>query len=1189
MFENYPVDQSLKNQGKDIQVDNISFNERTNYPLTIAFIPHDGLILKLNYETKFLYPSAAKEMLQRLKSLLLGIAHNPELPLGEISVLSAEESDIAVQEWNGNSTNWGDFLAAHQLFEKQANTNPDAVALAIGDEDSVTYRELNKRADIVAEMLKKEGISHESIVGLYFQPSIEYIVALLGVLKAGGAFLPLDPAYPQERLNYILADSKASLILANVGSGELGVGSGEIPVVTIGSFSEIEQHSETTLPHLPHLSSPSQLAYVIYTSGSTGKPKGVLVTHAGIQNLVRAQASTFGVTAQSRVYQFASLSFDASVSEIFMALGTGATLYLKDKPERFPDAQLWEDLTRWKITHLTLAPSLLAAMQTESLPEVETLIVAGEAASGNLLRRWGGGKRKIFNAYGPTEGTVCASMMDCSDLIGEPSIGRAMANVEMLLLDSYLQVVAPGVPGEIYIGGAGLARGYLSKPSLTASAFIPHPFTQEPGARLYRTGDIGVYDTEGNIHYIGREDNRVKFHGHRIELGEIEATLASHESVDSAVVLLRSDAPGRQRLVAYALMPTEKATSKELLEYLAANLPQYMVPSAVVLVKEWPLTPNGKINRQALEAPESASKRDAVENIPISETEEILCKIWTEVLGLEAVHPDDNFFEMGGDSIISLQIVSRSREAGLEITPKDIFEAQTLGRLAAIAKPLSKKVEIIEPLTGKVPLAPIQRWFLERNLPNPQQWNQALALSINESLNIDVLNIALESVVAHHDVLRLKFTKNHQEECKTEVEKTIAWEQSYAGSGEKVPLRIEDFKCYLPDLQTDLLQIFLEEEHKSFDFAHPPLLRVLYAKNLEKYGDVLFLFAHHLVVDGVSWRILVEDLNLAYQQAAAFKPVSLAAKTTSYRQWTTELENLANSQEIEEDIAFWQEILSNTNTKIPFPVDNEVVSGSNTVDSLLVETTQLNAAQTQILLKEATATFHAGVQEILLAALLQTISDWNNSPNLLVDLEGHGREELCKGMDLSRTVGWFTGLYPVLLKKPIENAERGNLLKELKKQVRAIPHHGLSFGLLRYLNNNEAVRESLAAQKAQISFNYLGQIDSQLNNNSHNNSLFGLSSAPTASGMFEQQERPHLLAVNARVQGECLVVDWSYSKNIHYADTISQLAESFLNNLGAYLVGSTSTQSSFYSATDFRLLDMTEGELDSLLEDLEEF
>ncbi|MBW4507535.1 MAG: amino acid adenylation domain-containing protein [Scytonematopsis contorta HA4267-MV1] len=1177
VFENYPVDQSLKNQGKDIQVDEISFNERTNYPLTIAFIPHNGLILKLNYETKFLYPSAAKEMLQRLKSLLLEIARNPELPLGEISVLSAKESDIAVKEWNGNSTNWGDFLAAHQLFEKQANTNPDAVALAIGDEDSVTYGELNKRADIVAEMLKKEGISHESIVGLYFQPSIEYIVALLGVLKAGGAFLPLDPAYPQERLNYILADSKASLI---VGSGELGVGSGEIPFVTIGSFSEIEQHSETTLPHLPHLSSASQLAYVIYTSGSTGKPKGVLVTHAGIQNLVRAQASTFGVTAQSRVYQFASLSFDASVSEIFMALGTGATLYLKDKPERFPDAQLWEDLTRWKITHLTLAPSLLAAMQTESLPEVETLIVAGEAASGNLLRRWGGGKRKIFNAYGPTEGTVCASMMDCSDLVGEPSIGRAMANVEMFLLDSYLQVVAPGVPGEIYIGGAGLARGYLSKPSLTASAFIPHPFATEPGERLYRTGDIGFYDFEGNINYIGREDNRVKFHGHRIELGEIEAILASHESVDSAVVLLRSDAPGRQRLVAYALMPTEKATSKELLEHLAANLPQYMVPSAVVLVKEWPLTPNGKIDRKALEAPELSSKRDALENIPISETEEILCKIWTDVLGLEAVHPDDNFFEMGGDSIISLQIVSRSREAGLEITPKDIFEAQTLGRLAAIAKPLSKKVEIIEPLTGKVPLAPIQRWFLERNLPNLQQWNQALALSINESLNIDALNIALESLVAHHDVLRLQFTTNHQEEV---AKTTKVWEQSYAGSGEKVPLRIEDFNSYLPDLQTDALQIALEEEHKSFDFAHPPLLRVLYAKNLEKYGDVLFLFAHHLVVDGVSWRILVEDLNLAYQQAAAFTPVSLSAKTTSYRQWTTELENLANSEEIEGDVAFWQETLSNP--EIPFPVDNEVVSVRNTVDSLAVETTQLNAVQTQILLKEATATFHAGVQEILLAALLQTISDWNNSPNLLVDLEGHGREEIYKGMDLSRTVGWFTGLYPVLLKKPTENAERGNLLKELKRQIRAIPHHGLSFGLLRYLNNNEAIRESLAAQKAQISFNYLGQIDSQLNSNS----LFGLSSAPTGSGMFEQQERPHLLAVNARVQGECLVVDWSYSKNIHYAETISQLAESFLNNLGAYLVESTSTQSSFYSATDFRLVDMTEGELDSLLDDLDEF
>jgi amino acid adenylation domain-containing protein/non-ribosomal peptide synthase protein (TIGR01720 family) len=1201
VFENYPVNESLKNQSKDIQVDDIRFNERTNYPLTIAFIPQDGLILKLNYETKFLSPSLAKMMLQHLRNLLLELACNPEQPSGEIKLLSAQESNLAINEWNANSTSWGDFLTAHQLFEEQAQANPDAVALVMG-ENSLTYGELEKRANSLAALLKAEGISHELIVGLYFEPSIEYIVALLAVLKAGGAFLPLDPAYPQERLSYILEDSKACLIVTQDKQAPTFFKSHHKVI----SFPELEQKAQSfpSSVFLSLPSSPSHLAYVIYTSGSTGKPKGVLVTHAGIQNLVRAQATTFGVTKQSRVYQFASLSFDASVSEIFMALGSGASLYLRDQAERLPDATLWEALTAGQITHLTLAPSLLAAIVPENLPNIETLIVAGEAAAGNLLRRWGGGYRQIFNAYGPTEATVCASMMDCSYLVGEPSIGRAMSNVEMYLLDSNLELVAPGVPGEIYIGGIGLARGYLHQSRLTASAFVPHPFAKQPGARLYRTGDIGVYDTIGNIYYLGRQDNRVKFHGYRIELGEIEAALASHEAVESTIVLLREDIPGRPRLVAYALMPTEKATSEELLEHSAKILPSYMVPSTVVLVKEWPLTPNGKINRKALPAPELPSHKETEENTATNATEEILGKIWAEVLGLEAVHLNDNFFEMGGDSIISLQIVSRSRDAGLSISPKDIFEAQTLGRLAQKAKSLSTKVEVVEPLTGKVPLAPIQHWFFEQNLTHPNQWNQALALSINkpsnEPLDINALTIALESVVAHHDVLRLQFHKNQQG----------VWEQSYAGSAAKPPLRVENFSSYLPYLQRYVLQVILEEEQKSFDFNRPPLLRALYAKNLEQYGDVLFLFGHHLVVDGVSWRILVEDLNIAYQQVTAGKPVSLSTKTTSYRQWTTALETLVDSPEIAQDILFWQETLS-TPTAV-LPVDYEMQPASNTVDSLSVETTQLTTAETLTLLKEATAIYHAGVQEILLASLLETISNWSNSSNLLVDLEGHGREDIfskegiLNGLDLSRTVGWFTSLYPVLLKKPEENtigitsaqpimkiassptssfeSEAGNLLKEIKKQIRAIPHHGLSFGLIRYLAKDEAKSETLAAQKAQISFNYLGQIDNQL----HSNSLFSLSNAPTGSGMFGQQQRPHLLAVNARVQGENLVVDWSYSKNIHSSETIRQLAESFLNNLRAYLVDSNKSEASFYSVTDFSLVGMSEKELDSLLKDLED-
>jgi amino acid adenylation domain-containing protein/non-ribosomal peptide synthase protein (TIGR01720 family) len=1157
VFENYPVDKTLKEQGQDFQVDEIQFYERTNYPLTVGVIPDSGLLLKLNYQTKFLSATAAKILLERLRNIMVNLAHQPDVALGEIQI-SAQERDRIINQENTNSIDWGDFQLAHQLFEEWADLHPNAVALVCGD-DAISYSELEKRANQLAAILISAGIGNESIVGLYFNPCIEFIIALIAVLKAGGAFLPLDCSYPEARLKFIVEDSQAHLILTNETPAP-GLFPADVKIIPVSEVVETQVIASLPKSCPKRKIRPENLAYIIYTSGSTGKPKGVLVTHAGIQNLVRCQSSSFGVTAESRVYQFASLNFDAAISEIFMALGSGATLYLQEKANRSPSSALWSALTAWKITHLTLPPSLLAAIERSHLPELQTLIVAGEAASGDLLRRWGGGERFCFNAYGPTEATVCASLINCSDLLGEPSIGKAIANVEIYLLDSFLQPVVPGVTGEIYIGGIGLARGYLNRPNLTATAFIPHPFAKEPGARLYKTGDRGVYDLQGNIRFLGRQDEQVKFNGYRIELGEIEAALTRHEAIDSAVVMLRQDVPGRKRLIAYALTPQENPpTANELRDYLAEVLPAYMVPSAVVLLKEWLLTPNGKIDRQALPAPELPTS----EVIPKNETEEILGNIWAEVLGLETVNLHDNFFELGGDSIISLQIVSRAREKGWEINPRDIFEAQTLSRLAAKAKLLGQQVEVIEPLTGNVSLAPIQHWFFAQNLPHPHYWNQAVAISLNEPLNIDALLVALDALVAHHDVFRLGFCENQGN-----------WEQFYTGTPESPPLRIEDFSNYPPSSQQQALTAIVEEEHGCFQLAHPPLLRLLYAQILSEYGNVLYLFGHHLVVDGVSWRILIEDLHQAYQQAIAFVPISLPLKTSSYRQWTSSLQTLADSLEITKDISFWQEILSTSLT--PLPVDYPVIPGSNTVESAVIQSSQLSPEETIALLKQATATYHAGVQEILLAALLKTLTDTYKSDNWLIDLEGHGREQLVSGLDFSRTVGWFTSLYPILLKKPAENTHHDMLLKEVKTQLRAIPHYGISFGLLRYLSQNETLTN---VQQAAISFNYLGQIESL------SKSDFSLSNAPTGVGLFPEQERPHFLAINARVQSDRLQINWTYSQHIHRPQTIHKLAESYLNNLRLYLTDSTSIN--IYSATDFHLVDLSESELDSILEDLE--
>ena len=1161
VFENYPVDQSLKEQGQDFRVDEIQFYERTNYPLTVGVIPDQGLLLKLNYQTRFLSPSAARIMLLRLRNIMMNMAEQPNVALGTIPALSKPERSQIISNIAVNTITWGDFRPAHQLFEERADLQPDSVAL-VCCESEITYSDLDKYANNLAAKLIATGFGFESIIGLYFDPSIEYVISLLAVLKIGAAFLPLDRSYPETRRQFIVEDSQTRLILTKTVSAP-GLFPDDVKVIAI---SELDLTANIPRPCLKVR--PENLAYVIYTSGSTGKPKGVLVSHAGIENLVRNQTASFGVTAKSRVYQFASLNFDAAVSEIFMALGSGATLYLQEQANRSPNAALWETLTAWQITHVTLPPSLVAAIEPANLPKLQTLIVAGETVSGDLLRRWSGESRTCFNAYGPTEATVCASLMNCSNLLGEPSIGRAIANVEIYLLDSFLEPVSPGVTGEIYIGGISLARGYLHRPDLTATAFIPHPFSKTPGARLYKTGDRGVYDLQGNIRFMGRQDAQVKLNGYRIELGEIEAALTKHKTVDSAVVLLRQDLPGRKRIVAYALAPQDNPpTSQELKDYLAETLPAYMLPSAVVLVSAWPLTPNGKIDRRVLPAPEIST----TPTIAKTPTEEIFAQIWAEVLGLETVNPDDNFFELGGDSIISLQIVSRVRAAGWEINPKDIFEAQTLSRLAAIAKPLARKIEIIEPLTAVVDLSPIQYWFLSKNWTHLHHWNQAIALNSSEPLNIDALIVSLNALVAHHDVFRLGFSQNQGQ-----------WQQFYTGTAKSPPLQIADFSDHSPQTQQEALTAIVEAEHASFQLDNPPLLRLLYATNLSEYGNVLFLFAHHLIIDGVSWRILLTDLNQAYQRTIDDQPISLPSKTSSYREWTASLRTLADSDAIIKDIPFWQNILSNPVATLP--VDYPVINGKNTVDSTAIISYQLTPEETNILLKQATITYHANIQEIMLAALFKTLWETYQADNWLIDLEGHGREELIDQLDISRTVGWFTSLYPILLQQPETNTHQDTLIKAIKTQIRNIPHHGISFGLLRYVSQNKTLQENLNyANQSAISFNYLGQID----NKSPGNHLFNLSHVPTGTGLFAKQERPHLLAINARIQNDFLQIEWSYSQNIHQKQTINHLGEKYVENLRLYLTDSTSSNSSFYSATDFNLVDLSENELDSILEDLE--
>jgi amino acid adenylation domain-containing protein len=579
---------------------------------------------------------------------------NSEQELSAEQLLTETELHKLLVEWNNTLFDYPNDKCIHELFEATVERTPDAVAVVFEGEQ-LTYRELNARANQLAHYLQSLGVEPEVLVGICIERSLEMVVGLLGILKAGGAYVPLDPAYPSERLAFMLEDSCVAVLLTKAPEAEKLTLPSERVVYLDKDWEEIAQHSEKNPAiRVTH----NNLAYVIYTSGSTGKPKGVLVVHQGVCNLITAQMQLFNVQPNSRVLQFASFSFDASVWEVLMALVPGATLVMATRQNLLPGPALIGLLREQAVTTITLPPSVIAVLPEKEFPALQTIIVAGEACSSNLVARWASGRR-LFNAYGPTEATVCATVALCTDGSQKPSIGRPIANTQIYLLDEKLQPVAIGVPGELYIGGAGLARGYLNRPDLTKEKFIPNPFSNKPGERLYKTGDLARYLSDGNIEYLGRIDNQVKIRGFRIELGEIEAVLAQHPEVFQALVICREDIPGNKHIVAYLVPKTEAEEKKapptvdDFRSFLLASLPDYMVPVTFIFLPAMPLTPNGKIDHRALPDPNTYSRSKKTDFVPPSTpTEKAIAAIWSEVLGIEVgIH--DDFIQLGGQGASS--------------------------------------------------------------------------------------------------------------------------------------------------------------------------------------------------------------------------------------------------------------------------------------------------------------------------------------------------------------------------------------------------------------------------------------------------------------------------------------------------------------------------------------------------------
>ncbi len=1576
-------------------------SETAKVDLTLSMIETEQELMgELKYNADLFEPVTISQMAGHFQTLLEGIVAHPEQCLSDLPLLTEVEQQQLLSEWNATHVAYPQNQCLHQLFEAQVERAPMAVAV-IYEDKQLTYRELNQRVNQLAHHLQALGVGPEVRVGLCVERSLEMVVGLLGILKAGGAYVPLDPAYPAERLAFMLADTQIPLLLTQQRLLPR-LPKHEAQVVCLDASWEAIAGESTENPI--SRATAKSLAYVIYTSGSTGKPQGVMVDHANVVRLFAATHVWFHFHERDVWTLFHSYAFDFSVWELWGALLYGGRLvvvpyWVSRSPEAFYDLLCTERVTVLNQTP-TAFRQLLQMEETSGTTKhlfLRLIIFGGEALDPLLLRPWFDRHKEqsaqLINMYGITETTVHVTyyQLTMADLraAGGSIIGRPIPDLQAYVLDQHLRLVPIGVPGELYVGGAGLARGYLNRPELTAERFIPNPFSDKPGSRLYKTGDLVRYRSDGTLEFLGRLDHQVKIRGYRIELGEIEAALNHHPTVRESVVLAREDVPGDKRLVAYVVpakaqtsgtvwqaeqisqwqklydevysqpslhqdptfnttgwnssytglpipaeqmcewvdhtverllslrptrvleigcgtglllfriaphciqywgtdfsqvvlrslqlqltrseyalpqvtlfqrtaddfagmeteafdtvilnsvvqlfpsidytlhvlesaahlvkpggsifvgdmrsfplfeafhasvqlhqappsLPVEQLwqrvhqrmsqeqellispafftalqqhlpqmshvqiwpkrgqhhneltlfrydvilhigpkvhpaedllwmdwqqqkftlaalrqllteTKPEILgitrvpnarlltavktvewlasdarletvgdlrqalqaiprevgvdpedlwalshdvpysidiswsrssadgsydvifrrnttageeismrgvpslaeetdrpqawssyanaplqeklvhqlasalrSFLAEHLPDYMVPSAFIVLEALPLMPNGKVDRLALPAPKQTRIELAEAFVTArNPIEEILTKIWAQVLGVEQVGIYDNFLALGGDSILGIQIAAKANQTGLHLAPKHLFQHQTIAELAAVVgtAPQIKAEQGL--VVGPVPLIPIQHWFFEQNLVDPHHFNQAMLLEVRQALVPALLERVVQHLLVHHDALRLRFKPGE-----------LYGQLSNIDPNAVVPFTRVDLSALSASEQRAAMETAAADLQASLNLAQGPLLRIALFDLGPHKPSCLLLIIHQLVVDSVSWRILLEDLQTAYQQLSQGETIHLPPKTNSFQLWTNQLKEHAQSAALQRELIYW--LAESRTHACRLPVDNP--AGINTAASARAVSVALSVEETWALLQKVPPVYHTQINDVLLTALVQAFAQWTDVRSLLLDLEWHGREDLFEGVDLSRTVGWFTTIFPILLDLEGINMP-GVAIKSVKEQLRRIPNRGIGYGMLRYLSGDAEIVEQLRGlPQAEVNFNYLGQFDQIVSGAS----LFGRTRESSGPLCSPRGNRSYLLGINEFVAEGQLHMEWTYSENLHHHSIIEGLAKRYVEALRSLIAHCLSPEAGGYTPSDFPEAGLSQGELDDLMAKLSE-
>jgi amino acid adenylation domain-containing protein/non-ribosomal peptide synthase protein (TIGR01720 family) len=1139
-----------------------------------------GLTLDLEYSRDLFEEATAEAIARRFFRLMERAASKPQAPVHLLDILDDNERHAVLEQLNATARPVPETTLT-SLFEAQVARTPLATAIRFGQE-WLSYAELNAESNRLAHYLISRQAGPESLVGIALERSTQMVVALLATLKSGAAYLPLDPEYPQARLARMLSDAAPKLVLSSKEIRARLPETAHLEVLEINSREiEAELHNqpscnpsdmERILPLLPR-----HPAYAIYTSGSTGTPKGAVIAHNAIVNRLLWMQSEYKLKADDRVLQKTPFSFDVSVWEFFWPLLHGATLVVA-KPEGHKDAAYLAGLIQAeRVTTVHFVPSMLQAFLQESkaakCDSLRRVICSGEALSSELQARFFATLLDVslHNLYGPTEAAVDVSFWECQRDFKAATvpIGRPIWNTRMYVLDQNLQPVPVGVSGELYLAGAGLARGYLNRPALTAERFVADPHSAS-GARMYRTGDLARWRPDGVLDFLGRADQQVKIRGLRVELGEIEAALTADPRIAHAAVITRENATGGQ-LIGYVVPANGSVPdATTLCQKLSERLPDYMVPAAFVTLNSLPLTASGKLDRKALPAPELKSE---TYQAPSTTEEQTLCRIMAEMLSLERVGIEDNFFRLGGDSILSIQLVSRARKAGLLLTPRDIFQQPTIQALAAVARTTdenSVSTWNASAAVGEVIPTPIMKSYFECGGPLKRFHQSALIQVPADLQEVDLLAV-LQWMLDTHDALRLRQRNDGSLEIMRQG-------------------TVRAFDCLIRVEVTgaEAREIARRTAEHRLDLQTGKLLEAVWF-----FGECrLLLLIHHLAVDGVSWRILFSDLAAAWAAIKQGKQPKLEPATTPFRFWAQYLTVQATTQFIESQLPLWEAILAISSPLLPDarldPVRDTFAQSQSLQFTLPVSIS--NA-----LLTSAPKAFHAQTQDVLLAALALAVTSWRNSRGfsqeaaVLIEMEGHGREPMESGLDLSRTVGWFTSLFPVSLDlRDVDVNDAlsggrgiGRAIKMIKEQLRAVPDNGMSYGLLRYLNAAAGI--SLArCPKPQIGFNYLGRFSTT------DFTDWSLVDDELSLGGGADPDMPllHILEIEAATvegaQGPQLTANWSRAKAHLGEGDVCALVELWQRALAAVCQHIEEHSVDEHTPSDFPLVSLSLEQIENL-------